>query len=41
MVLAALASDLGYSLEDIAEENLKKLSGRKQENKLKGSGDLR
>ena len=38
---AALASDLGCSLEDIAEENLKKLSVRKKENKLKGSGDLR
>ena len=38
---AALASDLGYNLEDIAEENLKKLSVRKKENKLKGSGDLR
>ena len=38
---AALASDLGYSLEGIAEENLKKLSARNKENKIKGSGDLR
>ena len=38
---AALASDLGYSLEDIAGDNLKKLSLRKKENKIKGSGDLR
>ena len=38
---AALAADLGFDLDSIANENLEKLSARKTENKIKGSGDKR
>ena len=39
--LAALARDLGLTLEEIAQENLKKLQDRKDRGVLKGSGDDR
>ncbi len=39
--LAAIADDLGYSLEDLAEMNVKKLSSRKERDVVKGSGDNR
>jgi NTP pyrophosphatase (non-canonical NTP hydrolase) len=38
---AALASELGLSLDKIAAHNLDKLSGRKARGRLKGSGDHR
>lgn len=38
---AALASDLGLSLEEIAAENLSKLFDRKERGVLGGSGDHR
>jgi NTP pyrophosphatase (non-canonical NTP hydrolase) len=39
--LATLATDLGLSLDDAAQENLKKLKSRKQKNLIKGDGDKR
>lgn len=39
--LANLASDLGYSLEDIADMNIEKLSSRKERGTLSGNGDNR
>lgn len=39
--LSQLAGDLGYSLEDIAKMNLKKLADRKARNAIHGSGDER
>lgn len=39
--VASLASDLGINLNSVADENLRKLSKRKLENKIKGSGDNR
>ena len=39
--VAALAEDLGISLEIIAHENLEKLQDRKERGVLKGSGDNR
>lgn len=38
---AALAKDLGFSLEQIAEINLEKLASRKERNVISGSGDNR
>lgn len=38
---AALASDLGMNLSDIAEMNLAKLASRKERDKIHGSGDNR
>jgi len=38
---AALSADIGYSLGDIAEINVQKLTKRKEENKIHGSGDNR
>lgn len=38
---AALASELGLSLDEIATHNLDKLAGRKARGRLKGSGDHR
>lgn len=39
--VAALADDLGYTLDDIANMNIKKLTSRKERNMLSGSGDHR
>lgn len=39
--LAALATVLGLDLDEIAEENIKKLSSRKARGVIKGSGDNR
>lgn len=39
--LATLASELGLNLDQIAADNLAKLSNRKQTGRLQGSGDLR
>lgn len=39
--LAILSEDLGYALSDIALINLEKLSTRKKNGKIKGSGDNR
>ena len=39
--LTAIASDLGYSLEEVASLNLEKLADRKDRGVLKGSGDHR
>ena len=39
--LAALARELGISLEDIARINLEKLSSRQSRDTLRGSGDNR
>lgn len=39
--IAALATDLGLNLEEIAQENLDKLFSRKERGVLQGSGDNR
>lgn len=39
--LAQLATELGLSLEDIAADNVKKLSFRQDRGRLRGSGDNR
>jgi len=39
--LAAIAKELGYTLEDIAQMNLDKLNDRKDRGALGGSGDNR
>ena len=39
--IAQLATELGLSLEKIAQKNLKKLFSRKERGKLSGSGDNR
>lgn len=39
--LAALSSELGVTLEDVAEQNIKKLRDRKQRGTLQGEGDHR
>tara|TARA_R110001606_G_scaffold80417_3_gene185569 strand:- start:6318 stop:6638 length:321 start_codon:yes stop_codon:yes gene_type:complete len=39
--LAAVARDIGYSLEVIAEMNIEKLESRKERGALQGSGDNR
>ena len=39
--IAALATELGLSLEEIASGNLSKLAARKAQNKIHGDGDLR
>ena len=36
-----ICSELNFSLEDVAEENLNKLNKRSLEGKIKGSGDNR
>lgn len=39
--IAALADDLGYTLEDVAKMNVEKLSSRRDRGVVKGSGDNR
>ena len=39
--VAQLASELGYELEDVANQNLQKLRDRSARGQLKGSGDHR
>ena len=39
--IAAIASDLGVSLDDLAQKNLDKLKGRAERGKIGGSGDDR
>ncbi len=39
--VAQLSSELGYDLEDVAQENLAKLKSRAQRGKISGDGDLR
>lgn len=39
--VSVLASDLGYTLEEIAELNIKKLRTRKEKGMISGSGDNR
>lgn len=39
--LAMLAADLGFTLEEIAEMNIEKLTSRKERGVIKGSGDMR
>ena len=39
--LSTIAYELGVTLNDIAETNIKKLSSRKERGKIKGNGDNR
>lgn len=39
--ITALAADLGFSLQDVVDYNVNKLSSRKERNVLKGDGDSR
>jgi len=39
--LASLADDLGYTMQEMVDENVKKLSSRKERGVQKGSGDNR
>jgi len=39
--VAALCTELGLDMQEVAEENLAKLAKRKQESKLHGDGDNR
>lgn len=39
--LAALSSDLGFSLDEVAKANLEKLEDRMKRDKIGGSGDER
>lgn len=39
--ISQLASELGLSLDSVAEKNIEKLSSRLERGKLKGSGDNR
>ena len=39
--LAAIATDLGVTLDDIAQENIEKLRDRRARGVIKGSGDNR
>lgn len=39
--IAALAADLGYTLQDVVDANVSKLSSRKDRGVLHGSGDNR
>ena len=39
--VAAIATDYGFGLDEIAQVNLDKLSSRQERNKLQGSGDER
>lgn len=39
--VSSLASDFGFSLDDIASQNIEKLESRKARNQIQGSGDER
>lgn len=39
--IVSLADDLGYSLQDVVDRNVDKLSSRKQRGVIKGDGDNR
>jgi NTP pyrophosphatase (non-canonical NTP hydrolase) len=39
--ITALADDLGFTLQDVVNANVEKLSSRKERNVLKGDGDNR
>lgn len=39
--ITALATDLGYTLQDVVDANIAKLNSRKERGVLKGSGDDR
>lgn len=39
--LSAISSELGFSLQDVAETNLEKLESRKERGVISGSGDNR
>jgi NTP pyrophosphatase (non-canonical NTP hydrolase) len=39
--IASLADDLGYTLQDVVDANVEKLSKRKENNLIKGDGDRR
>lgn len=39
--LASLADDLGYTLQEVVDANIEKLTSRKERGVLKGSGDDR
>lgn len=39
--ITSLADDLGYTLQDVIDRNVEKLSSRKDRGVLKGSGDNR
>lgn len=39
--IAQIATEFGYTLEEVAQMNLKKLSSRKEREMLRGSGDNR
>ena len=39
--IANLSSDIGYSLDDIAEMNINKIISRQQNNQIHGNGDDR
>mgnify|MGYP006284275199 CR=1 FL=1 len=40
-MVAAIASDMGLSLEKLCEQNIEKLESRKQNNTIQGSGNER
>lgn len=40
-MIAAIAADNGFTLEDVAQSNINKLFKRKEEGTLQGSGDNR
>lgn len=39
--IATLAADLGYTLQEVVDANVAKLSSRKERNLIKGDGDYR
>ena len=39
--IVSIADDLGYTLQDVLDKNVEKLSSRKERNVIKGNGDNR